>query len=201
MTKTKEKRRRKVFDDALAVARDIALADGLDGLTARRIAKEIGCSVGTVYNVFGNLDTLILHLNASTLDALHHALTEDGKTDDLGSAIHSLVERYMKFTDENANLWDVIFEHMWPKDYVIPDWYLATIHRLFTVLADALAPLFDEDEDAEKYQAATVLWSGLHGIRSLAFTGKLGLVSPDSVRAMVDLLTDIFVEGLRRRKR
>ena len=33
---------------------------GIEGVNARELAKEVGCSVGTIYNAVGDLDNLIL---------------------------------------------------------------------------------------------------------------------------------------------
>ena len=123
MARQTEKNRKSVFDKALIVAKDIALAEGQSGLTARRIAKATGCSVGTLYNVFGNLDTLILYLNGSTLDHLNEVLSQAPSSKDPEIAVRTLTERYMQFTTENANLWYVLFEHVWPRNYVMPPWY------------------------------------------------------------------------------
>ena len=46
----------------LEAARAILATDGLRGLTARRVAKAIGYSPGTLYNFFTNIDELILHI-------------------------------------------------------------------------------------------------------------------------------------------
>lgn len=199
MTRQTEERRKSVFDNALVAAREIALVDGQSGLTARRIANEAGCSVGTLYNVFGNLDTLILYLNGSTLDCLSEALAQAPHSEDPEIAVRRLTERYMQFTTENANLWYVIFEHVWPRNYVMPAWYPARIHRLLGVLAGAMAPLFPSGSEPERDQAVAVLWSSLHGIHSLAVSGKMGLVSSESVTAMTDMLIRNFIVGLRQR--
>ena len=45
---------------ALDATREIAEKEGLSGITARRIAKQIGYSPGTLYNVFENLEDLII---------------------------------------------------------------------------------------------------------------------------------------------
>lgn len=42
----------------------------LRGITARRIATNIGYSPGTLYNVFVNLEDLIVQLNIDTLNEL-----------------------------------------------------------------------------------------------------------------------------------
>ncbi|MBU2531397.1 MAG: TetR/AcrR family transcriptional regulator, partial [Alphaproteobacteria bacterium] len=49
------------------IAREILLSDGLEGLQARRVASLSDCSVGTIYNLFGNLDMVIIAANAETL--------------------------------------------------------------------------------------------------------------------------------------
>jgi len=50
---------------------------GLQNCSARKIAKKIGYSVGTLYNVFENYDDLVLHINAVTLDDLQHYFEEN----------------------------------------------------------------------------------------------------------------------------
>lgn len=191
-------RRRRVFDRGLAAAQRIAPREGLEGLTARRIAAEIGCSVGTLYNVFGNMDSLILHLNGATLDALYDEMKKVGGTANSESTVQALTVRYLEFTRKNLILWNVIFEHSWPKDYPIPDWYHDKVRRLLMLVADALGPLFPPGDEEGRYQAATVLWSGLHGINSLSVAGKLGIVSDLSVTGMSAMLTSNFIAGLQR---
>jgi AcrR family transcriptional regulator len=198
MTRRTDLRRQGILVEALEKARAIAESDGLEGLTARRIAADAGCSVGTLYNVFGNLDTLILHLNATTLDALHGRLASIRDIPEPEDRIRALGAEYRSFTEENPRLWDVIFEHVWPRDYELPEWYREQIQRLLALVADALEPLFPEGREAERYQAATVLWCGLHGIRSLAVTGKLGIVGAGGARELADMLIRGFLAGLGR---
>jgi AcrR family transcriptional regulator len=199
MAQQTEARRKSVFDKALSAAKEIAVAEGLSGLTARRIAKASGCSVGTLYNVFGNLDTLILHLNASTLERLNELLAQPSSGKDPEHRVRELSERYMQFTSEYANLWSVLFEHVWPRDQAMPNWYPVRIRRLLGVLAGAMAPLFPDGSEQERLQAAAVLWSSLHGIHSLAASGKMGLISSESVTAMTEVLIHNFVAGLSQR--
>ena len=199
MARQTEKNRKSVFDKALVAAKDIAMAEGQSGLTARRIAKDAGCSVGTLYNVFGNLDTLILYLNGATLDRLNEALAQAPTSKDPEIAVRNLTECYLQFTTENANLWYVLFEHVWPRDYVMPAWYPERINRLLGVLGRAMAPLFPSGAEQECLQAAAVLWSSLHGIHSLAASGKMGLISSESASAMTEVLIQNFVAGLSQR--
>ena len=43
---------------------------GLAGFNARCVAAEAGCSVGTLYNLFENLDGIVIRVNSRTLHRL-----------------------------------------------------------------------------------------------------------------------------------
>ena len=200
MARNTQIRRQKIFENALDSAKLIAESEGLAGLTARHIATDAGCSVGTLYNVFDNLDTLILNLNGRTFDALHEELARVEAGDDPLSAARALVTSYLRFVRDNGTLWNVVFEHVWPADFPLPDWYHEKIRRLLSLLARALAPLFPAGREALNEQAAIVLWSGLHGINSLAAGGKLGIVTAESVTDLSESLVANFVTGLQHRR-
>lgn len=194
-----ELRRQRIFSEALIAARELAESEGLAKLTARRIAGRIGCSVGTLYNVFDNLDTLILYLNASTFDALHEELLKLVPDADPETRVRAVTGTYLDFVRDNANIWSVVFEHIWPSDHPIPDWYFAKTRMLLAFLASSLEPLVPagENRSERSYQAATALWSGLHGICSLAAAGKLGIVTSSTVNALAEVLVGNFIVGLK----
>ncbi len=194
-----ERRRQKIFEDAIAAAQTIAREEGLEGLTARRVARSIGCSVGTLYNVFDNLDTLILHLNGKTVEALYDEFLALELPADAEQAVRLAIKTYLDFVRDNANLWSVIFDHVWPKDYPIPEWYLEKIRRPLAFVAKAMMPMFPPEKREECFQAATVLWSGLHGVYSLANAGKLGIVTSETVSALTDEMIANILAGLKSR--
>ena len=65
--------------EILTVAEEIVSQDGLSALQARRVASEAGCSVGSIYNAFGDLDELILAVNEATLDLMSVPLSDTFK--------------------------------------------------------------------------------------------------------------------------
>ena len=71
-THTPEQLRQLILD----AAQSIIETNGLAGLSAREIARRIGYSPGTIYNVFQNLDDVVLHIEARVLDALDERLTD-----------------------------------------------------------------------------------------------------------------------------
>lgn len=197
MARRKDHSRAELYDLALAAARDIAEAEGLRGLTARRVAAGIGYSAGTLYNVFANLDALIMHLNGSTLDRLFEALSELPRRDEPDADLRTLLDGYVRFTHEHRNLWNILFEYRLPDEHEVPEWYGAKVRRLLGLLEHALAPLFKPDAAAEIERSARVLWSAVHGICTLSSSGRLGVVGADDVTDMTEGLLATYLTGLR----
>ena len=59
----------------LDAAQEIIQVQGLAGLSAREIARRIEYSPGTIYNMFENLDDVVLHVEARVLEALDKRLS------------------------------------------------------------------------------------------------------------------------------
>lgn len=184
---------------ALARARDIVEAGGLQQLTVRRLAGRMGYSVGTVYNLFESIDEIVLQLHAHTLDALYDALAAAPAGATPEENMREMIDAYFRFTRENPNRWSLLFEERQIADDAVPDWYLEKISRLFMLLEDHLAPLFGPGEDEARRRAARALWCGLHGIWSLAASDKLDIVTGDPMDVVTGTLVEVFIAGLRAR--
>ena len=182
---------------ALEAARTIVQSEGLGGMTARRIAKQIGYSPGTLYNLFDNLADLIVHLNATTLDALFEACARARMTGEPEVALSALARAYIRFTAEHANLWGIIFEPHVPHGAELPGWYHDKVQRLLGLVEEALAPLFPPGQESARLHSARVMWAGLHGACSLANVGALA--EAETVPDMADSLIANYVAGLRHR--
>ena len=76
---------------------------GLARFSARDVAKRIGYSVGTLYNVFGSYDELMLAINARTLSLwLTHLRTRLAESED-DDRIATLVRGYFEFAAEHQS--------------------------------------------------------------------------------------------------
>ena len=197
MARRSDHSREELTELALSAAEKIVQEEGFKALTARRVASAINYSPGTLYNIFSDLDDLIIHMNAVTLDELYDELASCERTGDPIRDLQELLARYLKFLDRNRNLWDVLFDHKVPVDRTVPDWYRAKVARVLGLIELALAPLFGEDEREARANAAGVLWASLHGICSLGGTGKLQAVSDKTVQDMAETLLVNFVAGLQ----
>ena len=190
---TPEQLRKLILDAAQAIIEE----QGLSGLSAREIARRIEYSPGTIYNMFENLDDVILNVEARILAALHERL--QGVLNDGGSsreALQRLAQSYLQFTHDKPRLWNILFEHYMPNGASVPDWYQEKLEDLMACVETALAPHFDAGDDAARHRAARVLWAGVHGITSLSTANKLSSVTSDAADQLVDDLVGTYLTGL-----
>lgn len=177
----------------------IIAKDGLSGLSAREIVRAVGYSPGTIYNIFHNLDDLVLQIEARLLDDLDSRLSKI-QADIRGEArVLRLAHEYLNFTTERPRLWNVLFEHHLPPSTPVPDWYQAKLDALMLRVERVLRPIMPGAEDAAIARSARVLWASVHGITSLATTDKLSNVTMESAQALMDDLVQNYIAGLRHR--
>lgn len=183
---------------ALQSARAIVEAGGLEALTARKVAGAIGYSAGTLYNIFENLDDLILHLNGRLLDEMHERLTALPQGEDPDQDLRRLLDGYLAFIESRPNLWALLFEHSLPEGRPAPDWYRCKVARVLGVLEATFLLASPGDTAEEAKRSARILWASLHGIWSLASTGKLELLTKETARDLAETLFRTYLAGFNR---
>jgi len=180
----------------LQATQDIIERDGLAGLSARAIARRIEYSPGTLYNMFQNLDDLVLHVEANVLDELDRRLQSVVTDATPLQAVQRLAATYLSFTRERPRLWNLLFEHHLPSSAAIPDWYQAKLDGLLQRVEDAIRPLFERADPATLGRTARVLWAGVHGIASLSTSDKLSTITSESAHVLVEELVTSYINGL-----
>ncbi|MGB0749174.1 MAG: TetR/AcrR family transcriptional regulator [Magnetospiraceae bacterium] len=181
---------------ALDATGEIIAQEGLRALSTRKVANHIGYTVGTLYNHFRNLDDLILILNGETLDSLHETLKAIPRTGDPAADLKKLAETYLRFTWEHLHVWNTIFEHSLPADIEVPEWYQKKLVRLLEIIEIALSPLSEAMPPAERAKHARILWSAVHGLCSLANSGKLGNIADSAAEDLSHDLIDTYLVGI-----
>lgn len=184
----------------LQAAQELIQDGGLAGLSAREIARRIDYSPGTIYNVFENLDDVVLHVEARLLDALDERLSALPQSDDAAENVRQLARAYLRFTHEHPKLWNLLFEHHLPSGAVVPGWYQQKLEGLLQRVETALAPVLGHNDQQALQRAARVLWAGVHGITSLSTADKLSTVTTDTAGPLVDDLVTHYLSGVRARQ-
>ena len=166
-------------------------------MSAREVARRIGYSAGTIYNVFDNLDDLILTIEGRMLDALDEKLDALPATGNPRENVLQLAQAYLAFTHDNPKLWNLLFEHHLPPGTDVPPAYRAKLEGLLARIEKAMTPLFADTAESERKRAARVLWAGVHGITSLSTADKLSNVSTESAWPLIKDMVETYLNGLK----
>ena len=184
---------------AVASARAAVAEGGIPALTARRVAGELGCSVGSLYNLFVDLDDLVLHVAASVVDDMQQALFGPQLPADPAAALIEIALRYVAFAEREGRIWALVFEHEPGHDRPTPAWQVARIERLVASVAAVAAPLLGGSDAAAARADVEVLWASVHGIAALAQKNKLGFVTATPPADLACRLVATFLAGRRSR--
>lgn len=190
---TPEELRELIIDATTAIVEQ----QGLEGLSAREIAKRIGYSPGTLYNVFENLDDLLLIIEARLLDDLATRLATTDASGSPTERLRRLVGAYYSFTQERPKLWNLLNEHRMPSGRAVPEWYQGKLDKLLSALDDALVPLLSDSDPSTRRRHARTLWASVHGMTSLSTADKLSHVTAHAGRTLVDDLVLNYLAGLQ----
>jgi len=197
MARRSEHTQEQIKEMVLQAAETIIVEEGYHALTVRKIALEIGYTVGSIYMVFENMHDLIMHIKGRTLDELAATLQQQAgyAGDNTEQRILTLATAYVDFAHQHFNRWQMIFDKI--DDQASPDWYQAKIIAMFT-LVEALLEQLEPNRSAEHIRlTARALWSGVHGACILALNGSLGRVGAEDTATTVTLLVRNFIRGWR----
>lgn len=198
MARRSDHTRSEIKEMAIAAGQELMTEGGLAGFSARKVAKAIGYTVGTIYNVFENHDHLILQVNAVTLEDMETFIRGRLETEQAGEdAIMALAGGYLDFARENYPRWSALFEHHLPPETELPGWYAEKIHRLFQLAESVLSPAI-QGEKAQAQNSARVLWAGIHGICQLGLTQTLDTVGAAPMERLIADLVEHYMAGVRK---
>lgn len=154
---------------------------GLQALSARNLASDIGYTAGTLYQVFKNLDEVVIAVNQQTLQTLERQLRDSQNGNSFGDQqLKQLALAYIAFARSQPRLWLTLFEHRLPNDTELPPALSKQIDELFS-LVDATLDHYPQVPASERRLATHSLWSSIHGICVLSLNDKLGDHSPEDL--------------------
>jgi len=148
---------------------------GFAGFSARQVAREIGYSVGTVYNLFPSLDDLLIAINTRTFTQWTEfvRLRLDGVIDD---RIGVLVRAYFDFAREHPNLWMAIYDHRLPPGMPLPLNEDEERRKLTIIVIHELATALPGVSDDAVERLARSLIATVHGHCTYALNGTFELM-------------------------
>ena len=179
----------------IEIARGLIAANGLRSLKVRDVAEAADCSIGSVYNEFGDFDDLILTVNRETVRALTARLAAVPAEDPVRQ-LRGLAETYLAFAADHANLLRSLFEHRMEGDRPFPEDILRMVMQAFALMHEPMVRLLPGRDPEEVALLARMMFSAVHGIISLGLEERMVAVPPEKLRQKLAQFVDTHLAGL-----
>lgn len=196
MARRNDHSRDQLREMALHAAEAILDHEGVVGLSTRKIARDIGYTVGSLYLVFENLDDLIVQSNFRTLSKLGESLDQaSARSAAPREAVMQLGRAYLDFAAAYRGRWELIFGHRLNPGIPLSEDYRQQVRALFGRVENLLAVLAPRRSEAERNLAARALWSGVHGVCVLALSDKFSVAGIADAGRLTDSLIVNYLAG------
>lgn len=179
-----ERFRVQLVDAAVRIFMDL----GVDGVTMRGLADEIGCSRQTPYRYFDNKDEILSAVRAAGFSKLCDRVERSmSRVDDPIERIVAVGRTYLRYAARNPELYRLMWSYSRDEPKKHPE-----LNRQLLRSLNNLTTCFQAAIDAGRVRGSAkrlnvVFWSGLHGIVMLEIhaSGSFG-------RAFDDVATDVM---------
>jgi AcrR family transcriptional regulator len=148
---------------------------GYARFSARELAKRIGYSVGTLYNVFGSLDQLMLAINGVTLDGWR-AYLETRLAVAEGDRLKTAISAYFEYALLNRHAWTALYDFRLPEGVEAPDSYTRKVEAIFEVVVAEIAAVLPPNARAQAPALARSLLASVHGHCFFTINGTFALL-------------------------
>jgi AcrR family transcriptional regulator len=191
---SREEQRKMALDAAVTLIAE----EGLTGFSMRKVAQQIGYTVGNLYLLFDNQNALLAEVSVLTADAMHdHLVAAIARPREPLEQLQAIAAGYIAFARKHPFRWRMMFEHRLPPDQWNHPGLEARQRALFEFVEEHLRPLLPRASAKQLHAAATALWSSVHGLCVLAITDKLSWSGLKDVRPLSDLIVRAFLNGLK----
>lgn len=183
-----EARRAALREKLVELAEAQIVAEGLGSLKARQLAKDAGCALGAIYNVFEDMTALVLEVNGRTfqqLGATVRGSLEGAEHLDPNARLIRMSHAYLGYAADNTHLWRALFDVDMSTENAVPQWYMQALGELFALIAAPLAELFPEKDRDELSLMTRALFSSVHGMVLLGLQQRISGVPRDQIAEMI----------------
>ena len=183
-TATNESLAGSVLEEAFLVAKK----KGISAIRMRELAAARGCAVGTLYNLFENLDEIHYHINLRTFKMLFGRVFQrleelHGEGVSLEEILPKLGWTYIDFGKEYFHLWNALFENT-PQSKP-PSWYRSVIDENFERAEQFIVFTYHlKPEKASKL--VNYFWFSIHGVSSIILHKRASNQSDEFLNSYVE---------------
>ena len=191
MASKAQKRKAKLAERLIDAAELQIVSGGLKSVKARDLAKSAGCSLGAIYNVFDDLNTLFMAVNGRTFRKINQVVSHsvDGAGGEHpNNRLILMANAYLGFAAEHTDLWRALFDLDMTAGDNVPDWYLEALAGLFGNIAKPLAEIYPQKDPRDLDLMTRALFSAVHGIVLLGLEKRISGVPLEKVEQMISLV-------------
>ena len=161
-------------------------ASGVSGVRARDLASEVGCAVGTIYNLVGDLDDLILLACARTLEEFKVFATDRFHHDEANGAtdlelLESMAASYVDFAFLHRKRWQTAFEVSYEENSHFQEIYINGQRQLLDLIVKTLLKINADIDQNELANIGRALWASVHGIAMLAMGNPKNVLTREKI--------------------
>ena len=168
---------------------------GFARFSAREVAKRIGYSIGTIYNVFGNYDQLILAINGRTL-SLWRAYLERQLEAETEDRMRRAIEAYFEFAFTHRHAWTAVYDFHLPEGGAPPEDYQAKVTAIFDIVVREISLCLPPDKQSCATDLARSLLASVHGHCLFALSGTFAILGgEDPVEDALARVHDALARG------
>jgi AcrR family transcriptional regulator len=185
------------FRERLCEAAERLFAEkGLDGVTMRQLAAELGVSPMTPYRYFRDKEDILAAVRAGGFNRFAEALeTARARTPGSPRAKSAAVgEAYLAFAFQHPNTYKLMFDLNQPHEADYPELVDAGVRARDTMSAHVNDLVASGELSGEPEQVGAMFWAATHGAVVLELAGKL---PPGAARDLAHRMISAMAKGLR----
>jgi len=151
--------------------------------------------LGAIYNVFTDLDELVLAVNANTLRALDREMAgiEDG---DPLQWLAALANAYLSYAVHNRLRWEALFSHRMPAEANVPQWFQDMLNAAYSRIEAPLTLLCPDLPETARALLGRSIFAAVHGMVALGLDRRLAPMDLAVLRSQIALVVSAIVRGL-----
>ncbi|MDF1582253.1 MAG: TetR/AcrR family transcriptional regulator [Methyloprofundus sp.] len=195
MARRSEHSQEEIKQMILEAAEDIVQEYGFSALKVRKIAADIGYTVGSIYMVFTGVDDLIMHIKARTWQKLSICLEQEKTEPATFKVVENMALAYLDFTVRNKGLWSMLFEHQLPIGKEVPKFYMEEYEQLVVFVTQLFKELDNQCSDAQVLQAARTLVNSMQGVCMQLVIQEGTMENIELARAQIVFLVNCVMRG------
>lgn len=163
---------------------------GFARFSAREVAKRIGYTIGTIYNVLGSYDGLILAINGRTLELWRDYL--EAKLEcATGDRLRHAIDAYFEFAIVHRHAWAALYDFRLPDDVEPPQDYQLKVTAIIDIVEREVAAALPAARAEEAEPLARSLLATVHGHCFFTMNGTFRMLGEtDPLAAALERVTD-----------